>query len=205
MRVNLYAAIFFSFMFGALSGCGIQGGKHCRLCDQENGPAMNACRATGRVGCDKVETNGVIHSEWIVDAFINKSIIANLPVERALIFDVCDPGRRVLLNNSEKKQLRWCLEGARIEERIPINPGVFTIRDYDYVLGVGEICKCKDCQELQKNFCSLVGPNWGFVQSVVEVYLSKDGDSDIKFENEEKQRRFLEIIVPKIQLLPIDR
>ena len=36
-----------------------------------------------------------------------------------------------------------------------------------------------------------------------DVYLSKDGDSDIKFADDKRQQKFLELVVPKIQLLSI--
>ena len=50
---------------------------------------------------------------------------------------------------------------------------------------------------------AIVGADYAFVQSVVDVYLSKDGDSDIKFADDKRQQKFLELVVPKIQLLSI--
>ena len=65
------------------------------------------------------------------------------------------------------------------------------------------MCKCKRCQEERSDFCTLVGADYAFVQSVVVVYLSKDGDSDIKFADDKRQQKFLDLVVPKIQLLSI--
>ena len=161
------------------------------------------CCEASKVACDNVVTNGVIHSRWIVESSLNNTIIDNLPTERALIFDVCDAGKRVELNNAEKIQLRWCLADARIVDYIPIKLGVCDLKNFDYVLGIGELCKCKRCQEERSDFCTLVGADYAFVQSVVFVYLSKDGDSDIKFADDKRQQKFLELVVPKIQLLSI--
>ena len=139
----------------------------------------------------------------LVESSLNNTIIDNLPTERALIFDVRDARKRVELNNAEKIQLRWCLADARIADYIPIKLGVCNLNNFDYVLGIGELCKCERCQEERSDFCALVGADYAFVQSVVVVYLSKDGDSDIKFADDKRQQKFLELVVPKIQLLSI--
>ena len=187
----------------ALSGCCARYAKPNLFNDGRKCFATTLCCEASKVACNNVVTNGVIHSRWIVESSLNNTIIDNLPTERALIFDVCDAGKRVELNNAEKIQLRWCLADARIVDYIPIKLGVCDLNNFDYVLGIGELCKCERCQEERSDFCTLVGADYAFVQSVVFVYLSKDGDSDIKFADDKRQQKFLELVVPKIQLLSI--